>query len=324
MPTLAKSSRPTHDSDMQVELASLTKSKWANLGMGLAGIGAAWISHSDALLVDGLFSLIGFAAAIFGARAVVSANKPPNTLRPLGFAADEVIFAMFRSLALLVLVLTSVTNATLNILDYLAGGRPAELVYSAIVIYLVCISAVCFLLARTHRSAWVSTGKRSAILALEAKAALFDGFVTLAAGLGLLVFPLIAKTSIGWISPMGDSLVILMLCTFAIGAYWADFRKHLSQLAISSATDEDTNRIAQLIHSTLHPVPGAVLKIDVLGLGRLHQVLVHFNPAQPVEGTQVDKMTDSLNSGLKDAGYQCQIAILISANTSYSQEFDNA
>ena len=50
------------------EQRALAISKWGNLFMGAAGVLAAVLSNSSAVLVDGLFSLIGFAAAIIGAR----------------------------------------------------------------------------------------------------------------------------------------------------------------------------------------------------------------------------------------------------------------
>ena len=33
--------------------------RWANLAMGIAGALTAWASNSQAMLMDGLFSLIG-------------------------------------------------------------------------------------------------------------------------------------------------------------------------------------------------------------------------------------------------------------------------
>lgn len=307
------SSEPPNDAALQTELDALARSKWVNLGMGLAGVGTAWISHSDAILVDGLFSMIGFVSAIFGARVAISLRRPSNVERPLGYAADEVIFAMFRSLALLVLVLASMTNAVLNIFDYAAGGRPAELVYSAILIYLVSVSATCLMLARSHRKAWKATGSNSAILDLEAKAATFDGLVTLAAGVGLLAFPLISQTQFGWLSPIGDSLVVLLLCTFAVVGYWGSFREHLSDLSITSTKGEDANLISAKVKATIGPNFGVVHKIDILKLGRIHQVLIHFAPTEPIDGLHVDRLVDATISGLKDAGYNCQVAILVSA-----------
>ncbi len=56
------------DGDLQkIERRSLNIGKWGNLFMGAAGVLAAWLSNSQALLVDGLFSLIGFASAVLGA-----------------------------------------------------------------------------------------------------------------------------------------------------------------------------------------------------------------------------------------------------------------
>ena len=50
------------------EQRSLTTGMWANLLMGVAGIVAAQLSNSDALLVDGLYSAVNFVSAIIAGR----------------------------------------------------------------------------------------------------------------------------------------------------------------------------------------------------------------------------------------------------------------
>ena len=42
---------------------SLETGKWGNLLMAVAGVVAAFLSHSDALLVDGLYSGVKFLSA---------------------------------------------------------------------------------------------------------------------------------------------------------------------------------------------------------------------------------------------------------------------
>jgi predicted Co/Zn/Cd cation transporter (cation efflux family) len=64
-PIAQTASRATHES---IEERSLRLGTWANLLMAGAGVGAAYASHSDALLVDGLYSGVNFLSAIIAAR----------------------------------------------------------------------------------------------------------------------------------------------------------------------------------------------------------------------------------------------------------------
>ena len=72
-----------------VEARSLTVSLWANLFMAVTGILAAWLSHSDAVLIDGLYSAVNFAAAIVARRVGASVARRPDRSRPFGYDADE-------------------------------------------------------------------------------------------------------------------------------------------------------------------------------------------------------------------------------------------
>ena len=81
----------------QIERRALVISMWANLFMGVTGVICAVLSHSNAILVDGLFSTIGFTAAVVGRRISARAEDGPDRFRPFGYAADEAIFTTFRS-----------------------------------------------------------------------------------------------------------------------------------------------------------------------------------------------------------------------------------
>ena len=47
------------DANIALEYRTMDLTRWANLAMGIAGVLAAWASNSQAMLMDGLFSLIG-------------------------------------------------------------------------------------------------------------------------------------------------------------------------------------------------------------------------------------------------------------------------
>jgi len=156
------------------EQRALAISKWGNLFMGAAGALAAWLSNSQALMLDGLFSLIGFTSAVLGSRVASWSTRLADRRRPLGYAADGSIFLTFRSLSLLGLVACALLIGILNIFNYATGGAVPTLRYGPIIVYFMVICATCVGLALVLRAAWLNTGKRSDILHLEMRAALFD------------------------------------------------------------------------------------------------------------------------------------------------------
>lgn len=86
---------------------------------------ASILSNSNAIMMDGLFSLIGFTSAVLGRRISQRIDAGPDKLRPFGYAADEAIFSTLRSLSLLGLVLFAITSALKSIYNYLNGLPPS-------------------------------------------------------------------------------------------------------------------------------------------------------------------------------------------------------
>ena len=266
--------------------------------MGLAGVLAAWLSHSQALLVDGLFSMIGFAAAVVGARVSASTRLAPDKTRPLGYAADESIYTTFRALSLLGLVAFAVGSAVLNIVNYAGGGEIPELRYGPIFVYFAVIGVVCFGLAANHYFAWKRTGRRSGVLQLEAKAAFFDGVLTLGAGAGLVLMPHLAGGPFEWMTPIGDSLIVLALCVIVAWRYYSEFMAGLGELAGVSVPGRQVLAAQRAVGPIIKEAGGRLVDLSVLKLGRAFQVQVYFEPEGRISAGSVDAITRRIDSAL--------------------------
>lgn len=301
-------------SDARKEARALSVSKWGNLFMGAAGVLAAWASNSQALLVDGLFSLVGFAAAICAARVSVSIKNLPDARRPLGYAADESLYTTFRSLSLLGLIAFAAGAAILNIIGYSTGGVVPELRYDVILVYFVFIFLVCVGLAVTHHSAWVSTGRNSEVLRLEKKAAIFNGILTVAAGVGLSVMPFLKGSVLGWITPIGDSLIVLVLCGLVVGHYLADFRKGLDELAGVSVSADLVMSAQNVVQFLVDEIDGRLVDLSVVRYGRMFQVQLYFDPTEQISTKFVDELTRKCDSALSEVLGHTTTVVLISAH----------
>lgn len=295
-----------------LEHRALSISKWGNLFMGVAGILTAWLSHSQAILVDGLFSGIGFIAAILAARVARSANLPADARRPLGYAADESIYKVFRALSLIGLVTFASTNAVLSITAYFNGDPMPELLYGPMIIYFVVISLVCFGLMANHHFAWKATGSRSDLLQMESRAALFDGIVTVAAGIGLGAMPFLKDTPVGFITPIGDSLIVLLLCGLVVGRYLSDFKAGLGELAGVGAAEDTVAKARSVIEQAISATGGTLVDLSVLKLGRTHQVVAYYHPDAPVSAARIDQMTRQGQSELAGTLGPTIVVILVS------------
>jgi divalent metal cation (Fe/Co/Zn/Cd) transporter len=296
-----------------LEARALAVGKWGNLFMAASGVLASILSNSQALLVDGLFSLTGFLAAIVGARVAARVNRPADRQRPFGYAAEEALYRSFRALSLIGLVLFAAVNAGLTILDFTRGGEIAPLRFGPIGVYFAVILAVCGGLYWTHRSSWKKTGKRSAMLKLEAQAARSDGLMTLAALFGLSLAFVLRDGPLGGITPIADALVVLMLCGFAIGVYGGEFRAGVAQLAGVSAPPEAIAAARRALRPVLAGAEMELIDLSLGQLGRRYQVIAYVDPGRAVTAAEMDALGDALAAALVPHLGEVDGALVLSA-----------
>jgi len=80
---------------------SLEIGKWTNLLLPIAGVAAASASHSDVLLVDGLYSGANFVSAIISAWITAIIARPPDRRYPFGHDACGALSIKYRSMLLM-------------------------------------------------------------------------------------------------------------------------------------------------------------------------------------------------------------------------------
>ncbi|WP_112321597.1 cation transporter [Oceanibium sediminis] len=274
----------------KLEGRSLGIAMWGNLFMAAAGLVAGVLSNSNAIMMDGLFSLIGFASALLARRISRRVEAGPDKARPYGYAADEAIFSTFRSLSLLGLVLFAVTNAIKNIYNYLNGMAPEPLSFAPMIVYFVGIGITCTTLWAFHYFTWRKTGKNSAILRLEAKAAMFDAMITAAAGAGLGAIYFFQDGPLAPIAPIGDSVIVMLLCLLALGSYVREFRGGLGELAGASASAGHLATVRRALRPAIAEDGGKLQDMSVMKLGRTFLVTAYYNPGRPITAAEIDSL----------------------------------
>ncbi|WP_170561721.1 cation transporter [Ruegeria sp. HKCCA5763] len=301
------------------EQRALTISMIGTLLMGLAGIGAAILSNSQAILLDGLFSFVGFAAALFARRVIGRVQKAPDQIRPFGYGSEESIFTTFRALSLLGVVLFAIINALRSIGSYANGQLPPPLLFEPIAVYLAAILMTCLVLWLFHQRAWRKGGKRSDILKLEANAAAFDGAVTAAAGVGLFLVASIDDGPLAVVAPIGDSLIVLVLCSMAAIRYFADFRAGLAELAGVAAPKASYEMVLGVVKEPIASFGGKLVELLIVKAGRSHSIVVLFDPQRPVSAIEIDTLSDELEQSLRQKLKHANILTVVTSSSGDSE-----
>jgi len=293
-----------------IERRSLEVGKWANLLMAVAGVAAASLSRSDALLVDGLYSGVNFFSAIVAARVGEAVTRPPDRSRPFGYEAEESLYVTFRSLVLLGIIAFAALTAGEKVLRYATGGDVPELVFGPILAYVATMVVLCLALWAWHRHNWRRSGAQSAILRTESHAALVDGAITAGAGLALLGVPLLRGTPLAVLIPVADALVVLVLCVVIVREPVGMFRQALREAAGGAAEAGLVSRLRERTARHLETRPFAVLDLAVTRMGRRHLVAAYVRPERPVSAPEVDALRDELEQAFS-AEAPFRVAVIV-------------
>lgn len=283
-----------------IERQSLETGKWGNLVMAIAGVLAAFLSRSDALLVDGLYSGVNFISAIVAARISMSIAKPADRRYPFGYDAHEALYVTFRSLVLLGIIAFAIFGALGKIFTYATGGEVPELVFGPILVYSVIMVTICGTLAVWHRFNWQRSGKRSEILMTESRAAVVDGIISAGAGGGLLAASLLRGTALGFVVPVADSIVVLGMCAFIVRQPVMMFLGALREVAGAAADPATIDRVRNCEEKLLEDCPYGLLEVSVTKLGRAHCVVSYIKPDSPIDGDAADKLWHQLDTRLRN------------------------
>lgn len=274
----------------KLEARSMTLAMAGSLFMGASGVFAAIMSNSTAILMDGMFSMIAFVSALIGRKISQNSGAAPDRFRPLGYAADEAVFVTFRSLSLIGLILFAAGSAAMNIYNYLNGAPIAELNYEPMLIYFLVISVTCFGLWLSHKRTWTKTGKVSEILKLEYKAAFIDGALTVGTAFGLGVIYFFGDGVLAPIAPIGDSIVVFVLCLLAVGQVWRDLGAGMGELLGVTAKPDIYAKAHRSLRASTRNLPGEIMDVSVVKLGRIYTVSVYYNPKEPIAPEEVDRL----------------------------------
>ena len=277
-----------------IEQNSLELGKWANLFMAVAGVATSYLSHSDALLVDGLYSGVNFFSAIIAARITAAVACPADRRYPFGYEVLEALYVKYRALVLLGIMAFASLGAVQKIIAFSTGSEVPELVFGPILIYAIVMVSICLSLSAWHHYNWKRSGGRSEILRTESKAAIVDGAISGGAGGTLFAASLLEGTAIDIIIPIADSIVVLGLCVVLFREPVSIFVRSLREVAGQSADASLVEKVKTHTQELFKGKPFTVLDVAVTKMGRRFFVVPYLKPDQLVNAGELDALRQEL------------------------------
>lgn len=221
------------------ENAALLIGAAANIFMAVIAWITFYYSNSEAILLDGNYSLIMFIGVLV-AMKIVAVRATKTKTFPLGKFFYESLYGFIKGLMILGVLIMSVATAVIRIIMYFTGssGNIPMLIPEPILYYAIACAVICYTVSLFYLLQNRSIGYSSILLKTEQKATFVDG--TLSFGIGLGVFFLSGDNSGaggGFIPYLADSFFVLILAAMLIKEPLSIIRDSVIELAGGTLQD---------------------------------------------------------------------------------------
>ena len=227
---------PSEATVLRAERRSLHTYMFTMLGLAVLGFAVYAVTRVSATQLDGVISLINAGAAFIAARLAVTSSSPADADSPYGRLALENLYALFRSLMILGVVIVGVVTNAIKVLDYLISGTGSEPEFGLAAVYTAVVAVICFGLKWNHERNNRSVDGASALLRVEATAAKMEGYISAGICASLILVAVIPEgtflTSAGFnIKDIADSIIVLILCALLVGEPVRQIRLEFGRLS---------------------------------------------------------------------------------------------
>ena len=271
-----------------IEQRSLRIGVGASAVMAVAGLSVHVLSGSYALLLDGLYSAVMVGSGLVAARISRNVVRPPDRAYPYGYDGQEALYVLFRSLVLIGVLTFAAAAGLGTVIDYAKGQPIAEVNLGPVALYSIAMVVICWGLAWCHYRDWRRTGAQSQLLLTEARAAKVDGLISGLTGLALLGAPLLRGTALHVLTPITDSLLVLVVSAAVLREPLQAFLTALGQTSGASAESDTIRSTRAALEDLLSGLSCWLLDLTVMQVGRTAFVVVYLNPSQPMDGAAID------------------------------------
>lgn len=214
-----------------IERKSLTISSIVNGLSGLAGVAVYIMTDLNALLLDGVFSLIAFVSSLVAVYISKNSHKKTETF-PQGLYFLEPLYAIMKSLATLLLLIFAVLETSATAFAYFIHGNGQQMTIGPAVPYTITMFLIYIGLYLYNRYMSAKVNHLSTIILAEAKGNLIDGLISGAIGIAVLLLYLIPINSwLGFLHYTGDFFLTLILALISFREPWSVLVASFKELA---------------------------------------------------------------------------------------------
>ncbi len=258
----------SHSQRVRIERRALQSSIFGSLFFVLLAFGFAVWTGSNAILFDGIYSLIGLSTALLTLKVARLAELPGDDRFHFGYTTIEPTINLFKALIVSVSCVVAAIQAARRLLD---GGNPAE--YGLAVFYGGIATLGCAIAAWVlHRSSHKS---RSDLVRMEARTWLLDAVLSASVLLGFAGAWFLEQSALAQYAPLVDPTLLIVLVLAALPIPIQIMLQSLREVVAMAPPKAVVDEIERRIVDSLQGVDYDHVEFRVSKQGRNTYLLVH-------------------------------------------------
>ena len=256
------------DTPAKLERRSIIVSVVATSFFGVLGIAISLVSQSQAVFLDGLFSLIFAVAGILTLYVSSLVSRPRDEQYPFGYAAYEPMLNLFKGILILVALLYAIWGAVETLLmggqDVVAAGGIS---YSALAV--VGGIAVIVILSRINRQAG------SPIVEVDIRNWTVDTMISGAVGVAFVATLILQNSEWAEWAPYADPIIMLLIAAIAAPQPYQIISENWGQLLGRAPNAKMRDSVRTLVQEALADKPYRELHLRISEVGRYVYIHVY-------------------------------------------------
>ncbi len=273
------------------ERRAILLSVWGNLIAALLGLFFAFVTNSEAILIDGIYSLINLVVALVGLKISEMVQRPDDELYPFGYVVYEPILNLTKGLLILLVTIFALFTASTELLS---GGRPVNALGACIYAMLATLlcGAVTFYLRR--QSGLI----KSPIVAVDVKNWWIDTLISAGVAIAFFIAIVIEKTPYASLTPYVDPVVVIVLVLAMLPVPWHIIRENWAQIVSRAVDPECLAEVEKQLDKVRTEIPWRDQYLRVLRMGRLLYVHMYILEG-PTHTLEADRCRDKIYQALR-------------------------
>jgi len=300
----------------QLERRALKVSLCGALFMALLGFSYAFHTHSEAILLDGVYSLVGLLLDLLTLQVAVLVQRPEDDHFQFGYAQFEPLLNLFKGLVFLGICVFATISALKTLL---AGGR--EILLEDALVYSILATIGCIATAAYTRRA--AKKSQSDLVGVSAKGWILDSAFSLAVLFAFLLGFLMQGSAFASYLPYLDPILVLILVALALPVPIGVLRDSLQEVVLMAPSVKLQQTIHDKLQQVIQDLEFEHYKVRVVKVGRLIYANIYLLAREGQKDRTLEELDATRNQIYRSIGTisdQLTLDVVITGNREWVEQ----